>query len=220
MALQSITNARILIVDDEEKYLATMRRILQGHFDVTLTKDPVQALKIFEYQGPYAVVVSDYRMPFLSGIELFSRIYNLDKNVQRIMLTAHAELQMTIDAINHGKITAFLTKPAPPVTIRTIIADAVRIYNDRIDKENYTTSCTQEYPLITANGPLAPLTTKEKEILSLLAKGFTNEEISSELTITVGTVKSHLTNLYGKMDVNSRSKVVAKGIELGLIKTS
>ncbi|SEO97482.1 response regulator [Propionispora vibrioides] len=127
--MNQTTNGRILIVDDDEAYLASLRRIMRGHFDVVTTKDPVQALKIFEFQGPFAVVISDYRMPFMNGIELFSRIQNLDKQVQRIMLTGHAELQMAIDAINHGKINAFLTKPIPATSIRSIVIDSIQAYN-------------------------------------------------------------------------------------------
>lgn len=212
---------RILIVDDDEKYLASMRRIMQGHYEVITTRDPVQALKVFEHQGPFAVVISDYRMPFINGIELFSRITTIDCSVQRIMLTGHAELQMAIDAINHGKITAFLTKPTPAVTIRTIVADAVRTYKQQTDKAIQDGSAeTLNYPLVrpSVSELYEPLTVKEKEVLSLLAKGFSNDEISKELNITIGTVKSHLNNLFGKMEVNSRSKVVAKGIELGLIR--
>ncbi len=213
-----------MIVDDDEKYLASMRRIMQGHFAITTTKDPVQALKIFEYQGPFAVVISDFRMPFMNGIELFSRILAMDKYVQRIMLTGYAELQMAIDAINHGKITAFLTKPTPAVSIRAVVSDAVRAYNEnRPDAARQKSSPeARNNPLPAGQslaGPYTPLTVKEKEVLFFLAKGCSNEEIARELNITVGTVKSHLNNLFGKLAVNSRSKVVAKGIELGLIKT-
>jgi len=211
---------KILIVDDDENHLASMRRILHGHFETVTTKDPLQALKLIEYQGPFAVVISDFRMPFMNGIELFSKIITIDKNIQRIMLTGCAELQMAIDAINRGKITAFLTKPTLASSIRSVVVDAVRIY-----KENAT---VDPLPMIEPKQLFAqpsselydPLTIKEKEILALLAKGFSNMEISIELNIAPGTVKTHVNNLFCKMDVNSRSKVVAKAIELGMIKNT
>lgn len=218
--MQQTGLARILIVDDDERYLASLRRIMQGHFDITTTKDPMQALKIFEYQGPFAVVISDYRMPLLNGIELFSRIAAIDKQAQRIMLTGHAELQMAIDAVNHGKITAFLTKPIPAVSIRSVVADAVRTYNQQREADSETSGgLSRSLPVQPAKASLyEPLTVKEKEVLLLLTRGLSNEEIANELTITVGTVKTHVNNLFGKLEVNSRSKVVARGIEIGLIK--
>jgi DNA-binding NarL/FixJ family response regulator len=211
----TVFHTRILIVDDDERYLSSLRRALRGNFNIVTTKDPVQALKIIEYQGPFAVVISDFQMPFINGVELFSRIVAIDKNIQRIMLTGCAELQMAIDAVNHGKITAFLTKPTPIVTIRSVVLDAIRAYQKSI-----ATQLFHSKNLLTKQNIshlCSPLTIKEKEILSFVAKGLTNAEISKELTITVGTVKCHLNNLFSKLDVHNRTKVVAKGLELGLI---
>lgn len=220
-----VKNSRILIVDDDEKYLASLRRVMHGHFEIVTTKDPIQALKILEYQGPFAVVISDFRMPVMNGIDLCSKIGELDKNIQKILLTGYAELQMAIDAINRGKINAFLTKPTPAVSIRSVVIEAIRSYHERqnlVPGEQGTTSALVDKPVM--DNPYSklyvPLSVKEKEVLCLLGKGFSNSEISQELNITVGTVKTHLNNLFTKMDVNSRAKVVAKGVELGLLKQS
>jgi DNA-binding NarL/FixJ family response regulator len=213
---------KILVVDDDENYLASIRRIMRGHFIIITTTDPVQALKIIEYQGPFAVVISDFRMPFMNGIELFSKIVTIDNRIQRIMLTGCAELQMAIDAVNRGKITAFLTKPTPAGTIRFVVLDAIRTYNECLAEELITSEIqnTTLPAKENATSLYFPLTVKETEILSWLTKGCSNEEISIKLNITVGTVKCHVNNLFGKMGVNSRSKVVAKAMELGLIKAS
>lgn len=219
-----VNNNRVLIVDDDDKHLASLRRIMHGYFKVVTSKDPLQALKIFEYQGPFAAVISDYRMPLMNGIELLSRMIQMDKNVQRIMLTGHADLQMAIDAVNQGRITAFLTKPTPTASLRSVIIAAVREYNQPLI-DNSSNILKPGYSLITtmhanAHNRMFQLTAKEKEVLALLSKGFSNEEISINLNITVGTVKTHLTNLFRKLDVNSRTKVVAKGLETGLVKLS
>ena len=213
---------KILIVDDDDSFLSSMRRIMRSHFDIVTTTDPVQALKIIEHQGPFAVVISDFRMPFMNGIELFSKIHNFDKNIQRIMLTGCAELQMAIDAINHGKITAFLTKPTPAGSIRLVILDAIRAYNECLINDKAFLEKENKPPIEKrAVSPLhSPLTIKENEVLSLLAKGFSNIEIAEKLHVTTGTVKTHLNNIFYKMDVNSRTKAVAKGMELDLIKAS
>jgi DNA-binding NarL/FixJ family response regulator len=215
---------RILIVDDDENYLASIRRILHGQCEILTTKDPLQALKIVEHQGPFAVVISDYRMPVMNGIELFSRILAIDKKVQRILLTGYPELQMAIDAVNHGKITAFLTKPTPSVSLRSVVLEAAQAYKESL-LANGRGQETAEPPdkELAAGQPdsrlYAPLTVKEKEVLTLVAKGYSNAEISLTMNITVGTVKTHINNLFWKMDVNSRTKMIAKAIELGLIKT-
>ena len=214
-------HSKILIVDDDESSLASMRRIMRGHCQIVTTTDPVQALKIIEHQGPFAVIISDYRMPFMNGIELFSKISTIDKNVQRIMLTGCAELQMAIDAINHGKINAFLTKPTPVGSIRSVVLNAIRAYNQSLVQHQPTLDIPNSQLLAQPSSELYdPLTIKENEVLALVAKGFSNSEIAVDLNITIGTVKTHLNNLFCKMDVNSRTKVVAKGFELGLIKST
>lgn len=219
--LHQTDRARVLVVDDDDKFLAAIRRIIREYYDITTTKDPLQALKIFEYQGPFAVVISDYRMPFMNGIELLSRIHAVNKNVQRIILTGHAELQMAIDAINHGKITAFLTKPTPTVSIRTVITDAIRTYNELEALQSNGIPVNQEpkQQIETPSSRLyVPLTVKEKEVLTLLARGLTNNEISLTLNISIGTVKTHLINMFGKLGVTSRSKAVVRALALGLLK--
>ena len=70
--MNNIDHARILVVDDDENCLASMRRIFRGHLKIVTTKNPILALKIFALQGPFAVVISDFQMPFMNGIELFS----------------------------------------------------------------------------------------------------------------------------------------------------
>jgi len=217
--IPNANHVKILIVDDDEAYLASLRRIMRGHFETVTTTDPIQALKLIEHQGPFAVVISDFRMPFMNGIELFSKITQIDNNVQKIMLTGCAELQMAIDAINHGKISAFLTKPTPSSSIRSVVLDAIRTYKEIIIRDQASPEMQDKrLPTHPHSKLYDSLTIKEKEVLTLLTKGFSNVEISVELNITPGTVKTHVNNLFYKMDVNSRSKVVAKAITLGLIK--
>lgn len=217
--IQNLKHTRILIVDDDEHYLASLRRLLYDHIEIFTTTGPLQALKILEAQGPFPVIISDYQMPFMNGIEFFSKISLLDKDAQKIMLTGYASLQIAIDAINQGIINAFLTKPTPASSIRSVILNAIITYNE---KQIFKSLSTQAEANQLAKKPCSalchPLTTKEQEILALVAKGFSNAEIALALTIRIGTVKTHINNVFGKMDVNSRTKIIARGIELGLIK--
>ncbi|MDU2063462.1 MAG: response regulator transcription factor [Sporomusaceae bacterium] len=211
---------KILIIDDEENYLNSLRRILQATFTVTTTRDPLQALKLVEHHGPFTVIISDFRMPVMNGIELFSRILALDHEAQRILITGHAELQMTIDAINHGKINAFLTKPTPASAIRSVVLSALHAYQKQKETKNLPVNNSQQTaaPTLEKDAPNILLTVKEKEILQLVARGHSNAEIAQELHITVGTVKTHLNNLFSKFAVSNRSKLAALGTEFGFIK--
>lgn len=196
---------QILFVDDEDYFLSSIRRLLANDFELTTTNDPRDALRMVKTRGPFAAVVADFKMPAMSGIDLLSQVHLIDKSVQRILLTGVADFTVAIEAINRGKATAFLTKPISKDTLSSALHDAIKAYRD---------SRLGTYRLGESSDLL---TMKESEILLLLARGLSNAEIAREIFITVGTVKNHMNNIFHKMNVNSRSKVVAKGIELGLI---
>lgn len=209
---------RVLIVDDEENFLASMRRSLHDDFDLVTTKDPMQALKIFQLQGPFAVVISDYQMPLMNGVQLFSQMLSIDKNAQRILLTGYANLQVAIDAVNQGKISSFLRKPIPVRSIRFVIMEAIKAYKE--NSRDSANVCGRTTAKPASASLFSPLTLKEKEVLVLLSCGFSNKEISVKLNITIGTVKGHVNNILTKLGVNNRTKAVARAIELDLIRNS
>ena len=83
-------------------------------------------------------------------------------------------------------------------------------------KEPTPAEATRPSALLTQS-LVEPLSERELEVLRLLAQGLTNREIAEELTVTVGTAKTHLNHIYGKLDVHSRIQAVTKAKELGLL---
>jgi response regulator RpfG family c-di-GMP phosphodiesterase len=81
-----------------------------------------------EAKGPFAVVVSDMRMPGMDGIEFLTRVKELSPRTVRMMLTAYADIHTAIDAINEGHIFRFLTKPCPPVTLAKALTAGLEQY--------------------------------------------------------------------------------------------
>jgi len=102
---------KILLVDDESNILDGYRRSLSREFFLETALGGKQALDLFAENGPYAVVVSDMRMPGMDGIELLSKIKAQSPDTIRIMLTGNAEIDTAISAINEGSIFRFLSKP-------------------------------------------------------------------------------------------------------------
>lgn len=119
---------KVLLVDDEPSVLAAYRRHLQGRFDVTTCAEPELALELLGREGPFGVVVSDYRMPRMNGVELLSEAQRQHPDVTRVMLTGQADYQATLAAINEGHIFRFLTKPCPPNALSATIADAIEVH--------------------------------------------------------------------------------------------
>ena len=104
-------NAKLLFVDDDESLLASYKRQLRKQFQIETAVGGREALELIEQNGPYAVIVSDYRMPFMDGIEFLARVREIAPDTVRIMLTGSGDMQAAIQAVNEGNIFRFLTKP-------------------------------------------------------------------------------------------------------------
>ncbi len=102
---------KILLVDDDNNILDGYRRSLRREFEMETAPSGREALKLIAEAGPYAVVVSDMRMPEMDGIQLLSMIRAQSPDTIRIMLTGNADMDTAIDAINEGAIFRFLNKP-------------------------------------------------------------------------------------------------------------
>ena len=102
---------KILLVDDDCNILDGYRRGLSREFVMETATGGQQALQLAAESGPYAVVVSDMRMPGMDGIQLLSRIRSQSPDTIRVMLTGNADMETAINAINEGSIFRFLNKP-------------------------------------------------------------------------------------------------------------
>lgn len=109
---------RVLFVDDDANLLAALQRQFRGVFPLETAPSGDAGLEVLAAKGPFAVVVSDYRMPGLTGTEFLTRVAAASPDTVRILLTGYAELQTAIDAVNRGQVFRFLTKPCPPDVLR------------------------------------------------------------------------------------------------------
>ncbi|MFT3709193.1 MAG: ATP-binding protein [Archangium sp.] len=102
---------RLLLVDDEENILRSLRRVLRrGEWLIETAPDAEAGLAVFEKFQP-AVVISDFRMPGMNGVEFLTRVKELAPHTQRIMLTGQADQQAIEEAINRSEVFRFITKP-------------------------------------------------------------------------------------------------------------
>jgi DNA-binding NtrC family response regulator len=118
------TKARVLFVDDEPRVLTTMRMLFRAHYETYFAESGVQALELLRKQ-PVDVVVSDQRMPGMSGIELLRAARELNPNAMRILLTGYSDLNAIIGSINEGEIFRFVNKPWSNEDLSTTVARAV-----------------------------------------------------------------------------------------------
>ncbi|WP_018125673.1 HD domain-containing phosphohydrolase [Desulfovibrio oxyclinae] len=118
-----MTNNTVLFVDDEPNILASFRRSLGRKFSIDLAQGPEEALEKIQKNDPYAVVVSDLKMPKMNGIDLLTRVKSISPDTVRVILTGHANLDSAISAVNEGSVFRFLTKPCDTdILVKTVNA--------------------------------------------------------------------------------------------------
>ena len=120
---------RVLVVDDEPNFLASVRRGLRGRYDLTTVESGAEALRAISESGPFSVVVCDQQMPHMNGVEALHRIRDLTPDTVRIMLTGNADQETAIAAINQGQVFRFLSKPCPSADLATAIDSALAAYH-------------------------------------------------------------------------------------------
>lgn len=112
---------KVLLIDDEPRILLALHRALSTDFAVDVAVGAELGLRALAERGPFAVVVSDLKMPVLDGIQFMTQAKNLYPDTVRIMLTGQADLRAAIAAVNEGCVFRFLTKPCPA----TVLAQAI-----------------------------------------------------------------------------------------------
>jgi CheY-like chemotaxis protein len=116
---------RILVVDDEEAILETMTFTFEDDYEVLTSSSARDALGLLEREGAVAVVISDQRMPEMTGVEFLARVFALHPTTVRIILTGFADMDAIIRAINDGHVYAYITKPWEPDQLKQVVRRAV-----------------------------------------------------------------------------------------------
>jgi CheY-like chemotaxis protein len=117
---------RLLVVDDEDAILETMSFTFADDYDVITANDARRGLEILEEHAPVAVVLTDQRMPHMTGVEFLREVYQRHPDTVRIMLTGFADSATTIQAINDGHIYAYVDKPWEPTELKQTVKNAAQ----------------------------------------------------------------------------------------------
>lgn len=106
----AVAGCKILLVDDDIKLIRSIRRYLRKRFDLDTALSGEEGLEFLKGKNSYAVIVSDYRMPDMDGIEFLARAKMLAADSVRILFTGQADLEAAIRAVNEGEVFRFITK--------------------------------------------------------------------------------------------------------------
>jgi response regulator RpfG family c-di-GMP phosphodiesterase len=119
---------RILFVDDEPNVLDGIRRTLRKHGELHTATSGAEALRLLSDAGPFALVVSDMRMPLMNGVQFLAKVRELAPDTVRMILSGQSDLQATIAAVNDGHIYRFLNKPCPSEQLWSAVEDGLTQY--------------------------------------------------------------------------------------------
>jgi len=127
--MNAVVKERVLFVDDEPNVLDGIRRQLRNRVNIETASSGAAALDIIKAQGPFAVVVSDMRMPEMDGARFLAKVNEIAPQTVRMILSGQADLESTIAAVNEGRVFRFLLKPCNSETLFGVIRNGIEQYN-------------------------------------------------------------------------------------------
>lgn len=123
------TRPTLLVVDDEPEVLRSVHDLLRLDYQVMTCRRGADALKVLESNDEIHVVMSDQRMPEMSGVELLHHARQLRPDATRLLFTAYADIRAVVDAINEGNVFRYIAKPWDPNELEAVIRQAVDQHN-------------------------------------------------------------------------------------------
>jgi len=184
--MEAKTRCRVVCVDDEPQVLSGLSLHLRRRYEVESATSGAAALELLARQPQAAVLISDMRMPGMSGAELLAKASLTYPHTTRILLTGHAEVDSAIAAVNQGHVFRFLVKPCPPPELLAAVEAGVELHRTTVTEQTLLEQ--------TLHGSIKMLT----EVMSI-----TNP-------VSFGRaqrVKQHVSALCDKLELNERWQV-------------
>src|SRR2546427_9260698 len=125
--------ASILVVDDEADVVESIRELLRLDYRVLVATRTSEAMAILQ-ERPVDVVMTDQRMPEMTGVELLHHVRETQPDTVRLLFTGYADVRAVIDAINQGSVYRYITKPWDATELQAVIRDAVERHDLLLDR--------------------------------------------------------------------------------------
>lgn len=129
MMLGNQTDQKILFVDDESINIEIFKLNFDHKYEIFYASSGKEALSVYKQNPDIGVILTDHKMPGMSGVELVAQLHEINPDTIRIIVTAFSEFQVILDAINRGHVYHYVLKPWDPKHLETVIDQAVMSWN-------------------------------------------------------------------------------------------
>ena len=214
---------RVALVDDQELVRAGFRMVLDAQPDMTVTGEAAdgQAAVELAARGESDVMVMDVRMPRMDGVEAARQICAAGSRPRVLMLTTFDLDEYAFAALKAGA-SGFLLKDVPPEEL--LFAIRAVHSGDAVVAPSTTRRLIDRFAPMLPSGAhdaepdLTGLTSREREVLALIAQGLSNTEIAERLFVSEATVKTHVGRVLSKLGLRDRVQAVVFAYETGIVK--
>ena len=217
---------RILIADDQALLRASLRALVNGYDGCEVVGEAANGAQAVDLAATVRpdLVLMDVRMPVLDGIEATRRITTAAANIKVLILTTFDLDEYVYEGLLAGA-SGFLLKDSPPADLVKAI-EVIRGGEALLTPAATRRLITEFVKGSRRAGGAAPipdaaldaLTAREREVLTLVARGLSNTEIGAELFVSMSTVKTHMSALLAKLGARDRAQLVIRAYEGGVVR--
>jgi len=215
---------RVVIADDHPIVREGLRKLLSLEDDINVVGEAADGRELVDRMDEFKpdVILLDLRMPNLDGLGALQTLQHTGQKARIIILTASEDKNEFVQAMKLGCCGIVLKQTAPDLIVKSIR----KVYAGEIWLDSHTTAAVMRQfasPLDAASGgstskvrERSPLSTREREIVALVAQGYKNKEMAEKMFISEQTVKNHLHNIFDKLGVSDRLELALYAIHKGL----
>lgn len=212
---------KLLIADDHPFFRQGISLFLDDTSEIEIKAEADNgqiALDTIKKDNDFDVILMDLQMPEMDGIEATAQIKSDYPSIKVLILTSFNSWSKVYEALKAGA-DGYIMKDSKPdelvAAIKAVNTGGVyygaEVAEQLLKRVNQTSSVAENKELI------EPLTDRELEVLALLGRGLSNQEIADELVVSIKTVKTHVSNILAKLEVDSRTQAAVFAIRKGLI---
>ncbi len=217
----TLKKSNLLIIEDHELTRFALKTAFDGadFVENLYEADSAEAgIQIFK-ENKIDLIIMDLGLPNMNGIEATGVIHSMNMDVKIVILTSHNDEKEVLDSIKAGA-NAYCSKEINPqklVTVVQSVLDGAAWFDPAISHVVLKAATTHQVNEVTPVKTDYNLTAREMQILKLITEGYSNTDITQELSLSINTIKVHVASILQKLEVNDRLQAALKAIKNNIV---